>query len=47
MTSGLDENDRCVNVDNSVDFVDFLAEVIPKTDIRIKLSTIKLKKLPK
>lgn len=39
MTCGFPENDICVNVDNSVDFVDFLAKGLSKNDMRFKLST--------
>lgn len=33
------KSDRCVNVDNSVDFVDFLEKDIPGNDNQFKLST--------
>lgn len=39
MTDSASKCDRCVNVDNSVDFVDFLEKIIHKTDTTIKLST--------
>ena len=39
MTDSVYKCDRCVNVDNSVDFVDFLGKNFPENDIWFKLST--------
>ena len=39
MTDSASKCDRCVNVDNSVDFVDFLGKMLIKNDRTIKLST--------
>lgn len=41
MTPDFRETDSCVDVDNSVDSVDFRLKNIPKTDIGFKLSTKK------
>ncbi len=39
MTDSVYKCDRCVNVDNSVDFVDFSGKNFPGNDSRFKLST--------